>query len=167
MSKEIYQIPDIHTPQELVLVLNGFLDQISNRLDGIDASVVANAAAAAAAAAAEAPRMVYSEDEYDAKWDWIDGKKVWGKVIDFGALPNNTTKSVAHGVSSLDTVVRIEFVAKSSDGLSFISIPWVNQLSTGEHVRTQLVSGTHVQVTTANDWSGYTESKVILEYTKT
>jgi hypothetical protein len=30
-----------------------------------------------------------------------DGSKIWSKSVDFGALPNATTKSVAHGVTGM------------------------------------------------------------------
>lgn len=33
---------------------------------------------------------------------WTNGKPIYKKTIDFGALPNNTTKNVAHGVSDLE-----------------------------------------------------------------
>ena len=35
---------------------------------------------------------------------YIDGKILYGKVVDMGELPNNTTKSVSAGVSNVDTV---------------------------------------------------------------
>lgn len=34
---------------------------------------------------------------------WIDGRPIYRKTIDFGALPNNTSKAVAHGISNIGT----------------------------------------------------------------
>ena len=46
---------------------------------------------------------------------WTDGKPVYEKVVNFGAMPNNTTKSVNHGISNLDTVVDIKVVSARTD----------------------------------------------------
>ena len=38
----------------------------------------------------------YSTDEVKTDEKWIDGKPIYRKTIICGALPNNTTKNVAH-----------------------------------------------------------------------
>jgi len=38
---------------------------------------------------------------------WIDGRPVWQKTIDIGALPNKTAKTVAHNISNLGVVCNI------------------------------------------------------------
>lgn len=50
----------------------------------------------------------YSTNEVDTGATWIDGKKIYKKTIDFGALPNNTNKQVAHDISNLDKVIKVE-----------------------------------------------------------
>lgn len=39
---------------------------------------------------------------------WIDGKTLYRKVISVGSLPNNTTDLVAHGISNLYQIIKIE-----------------------------------------------------------
>jgi hypothetical protein len=38
---------------------------------------------------------------------WTDGKIIYRKVVVLGSGPNNTSKSVAHGISNLDRVIRL------------------------------------------------------------
>ena len=58
----------------------------------------------------------YSTTEVDTGFTWIDGKHIYKKTIDFGALPNATNKKVNHGISNLDRVIRYEAFTK--DGAS-------------------------------------------------
>ena len=39
---------------------------------------------------------------------WIDGKPIYRKTIDFGYLPNGTTKAVAHNIVDIDKIIKIE-----------------------------------------------------------
>lgn len=55
-------------------------------------------------------RFEYSEEE-KIVGNWIDGKPLYRKVINFGALPNNTTKTIAHNISNVDMVIGISGVA--------------------------------------------------------
>jgi len=55
------------------------------------------------------------------------GNRVWRKLIAFGALPNNTTKSVAHGISSMPTAkgAYVRIGGSMSDGTTGIALPTV------------------------------------------
>ena len=46
----------------------------------------------------------FKEEEVLTSERWIDGKPIYKKVIDFGNLPNNTTKSVVHNISNVDNI---------------------------------------------------------------
>lgn len=95
---------------------------------------------------------------------WIDGKPIYQKVINFGALPNNTTKSVAHGVVGagriwIDKSASIVTFSTSSyavDGVfGVLNAQWNSKVTT-----------TTVDIQTYSDRT--TGSAVIvLEYTKT
>ena len=63
----------------------------------------------------------YSTSEVDTGFTWINGAHIYKKTIDFGALPNATTKSVAHNISNLSAVIKIEGVC--SDGGSWTTVP--------------------------------------------
>ena len=95
---------------------------------------------------------------------WTDGKPLYQKTIDFGALPNSTTKSVAHGISNLDEIANVYGVAKSQ--YNQIPIPWANNTNTTYDI-TMYVDDTDVTVMTSIDRSGYTSSTITLQYTKT
>ena len=56
--------------------------------------------------------------------DWIDGKVIYKKTIQFGALPDSTTKTVAHGINHLEKIVKIEAISRMSNSpYTAISLP--------------------------------------------
>lgn len=61
----------------------------------------------------------YSTSEQATPFTWIDGKTIYKKTVDVGALPNNSAKSVAHGVTGLDYVIKIEGIIKASWGTQY------------------------------------------------
>lgn len=77
-------------------------------------------------------------------------------MIDFGALPNTATKSVAHGiaVSNQYTWVGIKATATNTTALTGIPVPnsWIT------------IDATNVNITTPGDYSGYNICLVELEY---
>lgn len=91
---------------------------------------------------------------------WIDGKPLYRKVIDFGALPNASEKSVAHNISNIDKFVKIEGVCR---GPSFsFTLPHI----TDTYFISINVTKTEITIITDVDrsaWNGI----VFLEYTKT
>ena len=92
---------------------------------------------------------------------------VYRKVIDFGALPNAATKSVAHGITTTATTVFTNIYGASTDpGASAItaSIPLPFSSPTlNENIKLN-VDATNVNVTTGIDYTAYTETYIILEY---
>ena len=63
----------------------------------------------------------YSTSEVKTNATWIDGKKIYKKTIDFGALPNATNKAVAHGISNLDRIIKVE-QSIDNNGTGFLEI---------------------------------------------
>lgn len=57
------------------------------------------------------------------------GKPVYAKVVDFGALPNNTNKDVAYGVENVKTGVDVQLISSSSNVTHDTGIIglWINQ----------------------------------------
>ena len=104
---------------------------------------------------------VYSTNELEIG-KWIDGKPLYRKVISFGALPNNTTKSLAHNISNLKRVVRLEGFAGSSQNLGGITLPHATSIPIALYV-----DNTNVNVKTNNDATPYTEAYIYVYYTKT
>ena len=77
---------------------------------------------------APAPVPNYSTKEQATGQKWIDGKEIYQKTIDFGVLPNNTTKTVISGITGIDIVLRLEGIANSSAG-GAIPLPYVDDTS--------------------------------------
>lgn len=85
-------------------------------------------------------------------------------VINFGALPNNTTKSVAHNiaVNSATVFTRI-YATATTPGTAGIPIPYV---SSSNPVQIN-VDATNVNITTTTDMTAFTTVIVVIEYLKT
>ena len=94
-----------------------------------------------------------------------DIRTVFRLVIDFGALPNNTTKDALHGldVTSGYTFTRI-YAAASIPGTTFLPIPYAT--ATAADVIELWADATKVYIKTGKDRTAYTACYVILEYIK-
>lgn len=104
----------------------------------------------------------YSETEQDSGIKWIDGKTLYQKTINFGALPNNTTKQVNHNISNIDNICKIECIM-NYPGLVFGEI--LPPLEANKGFRLNVRQNT-VEVSTTGNWSSYT-AYVTVYYTKT
>lgn len=63
----------------------------------------------------------YSTNEQFTGKYWIDGKKIYQKTVDFGALPNATSKSVNHNIGNLNKILNVVCVAcRSRDNDTFM-----------------------------------------------
>lgn len=93
-------------------------------------------------------------------------RPVYRKVVDFGALPNAASKSVAHGLSVTNTFrwVRIYGAATDPVALTGISLDRSSPIL-NENIKVN-VDNTNVTITTAINYSSYTSAQVVLEYTK-
>jgi hypothetical protein len=101
--------------------------------------------------------------EYDTG-ERIDGQIVWGKIINFGQVPNNTQKNVAHGITGLNfqKVTLIEGIGY--DGLKAVPTGLLSTAAANQIVIT--VDGTNVGFLTISDRSSYTVPRLILNYLK-
>jgi hypothetical protein len=104
-------------------------------------------------------------------------RQVLRKVINFGALPNTGTKSVAHGITCIPfnagppvtpgtTFTRIYGCASDTTGLTYIPIPYASVTSSADNVELY-VDATNVNITTGSNLSNYVVTYVILEYLQT
>lgn len=97
---------------------------------------------------------------------WINNKPIYRKTINFGALPNNTTKSVNHNISSLDYVTDIKGVAYNSNSSLYVPLPHVNVYGANYGLEVYM-DNTKVYIIAASDMSAYNNSYITIEYTKT
>jgi hypothetical protein len=93
-------------------------------------------------------------------------RQVYRLVVNFGALPNAGSKSVAHNISVTSgfSFTRIYATATKNDQTSFIPIPFASPIL-NENIKLE-VTNTNVTITTAIDYSAYTITYVVLEYLK-
>ena len=100
--------------------------------------------------------------------EWIDGKPVYQKTIDLGSLPNAASKNVAHGITNLDKVVKLDGTATNSSGRT-IPLPYITGASSTDSFPQCInlqADKTNVTVgTLAADRSSYTGYATI-HYTK-
>lgn len=88
------------------------------------------------------------------------------QMVEFGALPNATTKNVAHGIASLtlDKVIRVSGVA--DDGTTVISLPHADTVAatTITSAVELALTVTNITAITAVDKSAFTNCKMFIEY---
>lgn len=92
-------------------------------------------------------------------------RQVFRKVIDFGALANAGTKSVAHGltITAGFSFTRIYATASDTIGFNYIPIPYASVAAGNVELNVDL---TNVTIITGSDYSAFTICYVILEYVK-
>lgn len=111
----------------------------------------------------------YSTEETVTGKTWIDGKPIYRKVINFGALPNTSTKTVAHNLSNA-IFLRIYGVAYASNipNTYYYPLPYSTCSTVGVARNIELaVDGTNVEIVTGADRSSLDTTYVVLEYVKT
>lgn len=94
---------------------------------------------------------------------WIDGKPIYRKVIECGALPDTSNKDVAHNIQNFGETISCRGMAVRTSDSRALTIP-------DSTPSAEIVCGatdTNVYITTHNDRSSFDDSFLILEYTKT
>lgn len=106
----------------------------------------------------------YSLAEINTGTKWIDGKTIYKKTIDFGALPNTSSKSVAHNISNLGYVIKIEGYAWDETS-SYRPLP--SAAPTAANSIEVYNNDTNIVVYTGINRSNLTTCYITLYYTKT
>ncbi len=92
-------------------------------------------------------------------------RTVFRKVIDFGALPNTATKSVAHGITLGTTLSATKiYGAATNVGTSLIPLPYASP-TLADNIELNL-DATNVNVTTGSNRTTYTRTFIVVEYIK-
>lgn len=108
----------------------------------------------------------YSTNEVKTGGKWIDGKPIYRKVVDFGALPNATIKGVSFDNINVDTFVKIEGTAMSSNSTA-ITIPFADVSNVTQSISI-FANSTSVSINTGSvNRLDYNKCYITLEYTKT
>lgn len=106
----------------------------------------------------------YSTTETLTGGTWIDGKPIYRKVVDFGALPNATNKTVLHNISNLSYVIKLSAI--TYNGTYWLNLPHVNVSTVSQNIAIE-ADATNIRITAGSNRSNYTSCYVTLEYTKT
>lgn len=96
---------------------------------------------------------------------WIDGKPLYQKTISCGALPNATTKTVAHGISGTYSIKSIQGYANYSTDTMPLPHTGVGDAA-GANAISVAISGSNIVVKTGSDRSNYS-AYITIKYTKT
>lgn len=108
--------------------------------------------------------LVYSQNEIDTGKIWIDGKKIYRKVINCGALPNNSIKRIPLNIVNIEEVINLIVTASSEQDNLVLSLPFYNingDIVTAYKQNNDIVLGSNLDV------SYYEKSFAVLTYTKT
>jgi len=97
---------------------------------------------------------------------WIDGKPLYRKVVNFGTLPNSTTKTVAHSISNIDSIAFVKGMAKATSTGNCWPLPFLFEGSQSSYNIRTFVNNTNIEMWCDNDRSNYT-AYITIEYTKT
>ena len=87
-------------------------------------------------------------------------RSIFRKTIDFGPLPNSSTKSVPHGIQFNANFTLIHLYASATDpvGLTAFSLPGVTS--------SVIMDATNINITTTANLTNYTRVIVVVEYLK-
>ncbi len=93
-------------------------------------------------------------------------RNVYRKVINFGALANAGTKSVAHGITfdANSNITRIYGAATDPAGFTYIPLPYASPTLVNNIEL--YADATNVNVITGSNRTNYTRTVIILEYVK-
>lgn len=107
----------------------------------------------------------YSTSEVNTGFKWIDGKTIYKKTINFGALPNSTSKSVAHGIAGITYVIGVKgFADNGSMGVP-VFIPQVSPVNIVWNISID-VTATDIIIVTRDNYSNRTRTYITIEYVK-
>lgn len=95
-------------------------------------------------------------------------RQVLRTVVNFGALPDTTTKSMPHNITctTATTFTRIYATASDTTAEIYLPIPYVSSVGIADNIELN-VDNTDVNITTGVDYSAYNICYVVLEYIQT
>jgi hypothetical protein len=94
-------------------------------------------------------------------------RQVQRKVINFGALPNTATKSVAHGITiTANTTFTRIYGTATQPSTKFIPLPYASATDVAHNIELN-ADATNVNVITGANYSAFTVTYIILEYLQT
>lgn len=116
----------------------------------------------------------YSEQEYGAQiysnseqriGNWVNGKPLYRQTVECGVMPNASEKEVLHGIANIDMVVSVRGMAINSTTSNAFPLPFASTiLDAAMYV---YANRTSIMLGTGRDRTGFNQTYVTIEYTKT
>lgn len=93
--------------------------------------------------------------------EWVDGKQVFGKKINIGALPNTATKNVAIGIDlSTISIIRLNGISKALANNTYLPLPYPSSTATSS-ISTSIANTNDITIATGSDRSAYSGYVII------
>lgn len=108
---------------------------------------------------------LYSTSEVKTNKVWTDGRPIYRKTYDVGALPNTNTKAIDLDITNLDFVIDIYGTCKRNSDSAFLPLPYLYPSNLNEQIAIYLRLGQMI-INAGQDRSAFS-GYVTLEYTKT
>ena len=116
------------------------------------------------------PKGINLGVDKDAQWngEYLQGKKIYIKMVECGALPNKTSKVISGYIPAGIALEYIWIDPSNSFGFNNgakIPLPYVDMYAVSTSIRVRLTNyGKSITIDTGADWSGYA-SIVTVKYT--
>lgn len=107
----------------------------------------------------------YSTTEHLTGRKWLDGKPTYTIIVNTGALPNTTSKTIPLPVQNIDTIIKYRGCAKNPTLNEARTLPYPAYLA--DNIIAVYIRGNEISIVTGADYSAFTESYIEFEYTKT
>lgn len=93
-------------------------------------------------------------------------KNVYRKVVDFGALPNASTKSVLHGIDFSENSYLTHLYSAASDPINFeyLPLPFASPVLASNISLS--IDQNNINITTGSDRTAFTTCYVVIQYVK-
>ncbi len=110
---------------------------------------------------------VYSTEE-TVIGTWIDGKPLYRKVVDCGAMPNNEIKTIQSNISDMDFLISISGIMYNPTSTDFATLPYIHAVGIESQIMMYYTKTTGlISIRARSDRTAFKQTYAFLEYTKT
>ena len=112
------------------------------------------------------PQELSNSEQYFTPNNPQKQRNVYRMTVDFGTLPNATTKSVSHGINFTSEFTLTHAYGASTDADSLLYIPLPYASASGNDIEL-LITASTVDIITNSNRSNFIITYVVIEYCKT
>lgn len=103
----------------------------------------------------------YSTDEVDTGKEWIDGKRIYRRVI----TKTNTDSENSFVISEAETIISVEAFSRLNDATPYSKLPYWK--ASDRHGEVEITGNTVNILLASYSWGQYGDIYMTVEYTKT